>query len=141
MQAESIFRLNEGPGRAFSVSPRPLEKVEPFCSPIRTDFLLPPHGLSTEQFPVSAYAGSSKNLKDLKDLQGATPRNRQDGACIQCRRNRSLDQGKARVVGESQTVSTRNRNRKWNREETSTVSWATAQSCRLREWKESLSNL
>ena len=27
------------------------------------------HGLSTEQFPVSAYAGSSKNLKDLKDLQ------------------------------------------------------------------------
>ena len=25
------------------------------------------HGLSTEQFPVSAYAGSSKNLKDLKD--------------------------------------------------------------------------
>ena len=24
------------------------------------------HGLSTEQFPVSAYAGSSKNLKDLK---------------------------------------------------------------------------
>ena len=26
------------------------------------------HGLSTEQFPVSAYVGSSKNLKDLKDL-------------------------------------------------------------------------
>ena len=25
------------------------------------------HGLSTEQFPVSAYAGSWKNLKDLKD--------------------------------------------------------------------------
>jgi len=25
------------------------------------------HGLSTEQFPVSAYVGSSKNLKDLKD--------------------------------------------------------------------------
>ena len=25
------------------------------------------HGLSTEQDPVSAYAGSSKNLKDLKD--------------------------------------------------------------------------
>ena len=25
------------------------------------------HGLSTAQFPVSAYAGSSKNLKDLKD--------------------------------------------------------------------------
>jgi hypothetical protein len=24
------------------------------------------HGLSTEQFPVSAYVGSSKNLKDLK---------------------------------------------------------------------------
>jgi len=26
------------------------------------------HGLSTEQFPVSAYVGSSKNLKDLKDV-------------------------------------------------------------------------
>jgi len=26
------------------------------------------HGLSTEQFPVSAYVGSSKNLKDLKSL-------------------------------------------------------------------------
>ena len=26
------------------------------------------HGLSTEQVPVSAYVGSSKNLKDLKDL-------------------------------------------------------------------------
>ena len=25
------------------------------------------HGLSTQQFPVSAYVGSSKNLKDLKD--------------------------------------------------------------------------
>ena len=25
------------------------------------------HGLYTEQFPVSAYVGSSKNLKDLKD--------------------------------------------------------------------------
>jgi len=25
------------------------------------------HGLSTEQFPVSAYTGSSKNLKDLKE--------------------------------------------------------------------------
>ena len=25
------------------------------------------HGLSTEQVPVSAYVGSSKNLKDLKD--------------------------------------------------------------------------
>ena len=25
------------------------------------------HGLFTEQFPVSAYVGSSKNLKDLKD--------------------------------------------------------------------------
>ena len=25
-------------------------------------------GLSTEQFPVSAYVGSSKNLKDLKDF-------------------------------------------------------------------------
>jgi len=24
------------------------------------------HGLSTEQFPVSVYVGSSKNLKDLK---------------------------------------------------------------------------
>ena len=24
------------------------------------------HGLSTEQYPVSAYVGSSKNLKDLK---------------------------------------------------------------------------
>jgi len=30
------------------------------------------HGLSTEQFPVSAYVGSSKNLssKNLKDLKG-----------------------------------------------------------------------
>ena len=27
------------------------------------------HGFSTEQFPVSAYVGSSKNLKDLKDLR------------------------------------------------------------------------
>ena len=26
------------------------------------------HGLSTEQFPVSAYVGSSKILKDPKDL-------------------------------------------------------------------------
>ena len=26
------------------------------------------HGLSTEQFPVSAYVGSSKNQKDLRDL-------------------------------------------------------------------------
>jgi hypothetical protein len=26
------------------------------------------HGLSTEPVPVSAYVGSSKNLKDLKDL-------------------------------------------------------------------------
>ena len=26
------------------------------------------HGLSTEQFPVSAYGGSSKNLKDLQDV-------------------------------------------------------------------------
>ena len=25
------------------------------------------HGLFTEQFPVFAYAGSSKNLKDLKE--------------------------------------------------------------------------
>jgi len=25
------------------------------------------HGLSTEQFPVSAYIGCSKNLKDLKE--------------------------------------------------------------------------
>jgi hypothetical protein len=25
------------------------------------------HGLSTEQFPVSTYVGSSENLKDLKD--------------------------------------------------------------------------
>jgi len=25
------------------------------------------HGLYIEQFPVSAYVGSSKNLKDLKD--------------------------------------------------------------------------
>ena len=28
------------------------------------------HGLSTEQFPVSAYVGSSKNLKDLKEDGG-----------------------------------------------------------------------
>ena len=27
------------------------------------------HQLSTEQFPVSAYVGSSKNLQDLKDLK------------------------------------------------------------------------
>ena len=27
------------------------------------------HGLSTEQFPVSAYVGSSKNLKNLKDAE------------------------------------------------------------------------
>jgi hypothetical protein len=26
----------------------------------------PVHGLSTQQFPVSAYVGSSKNLQDLK---------------------------------------------------------------------------
>ena len=34
------------------------------------------HGLSTEQFSVSAYAGSSKDLKDLKhlkDLKGIVP--------------------------------------------------------------------
>ena len=30
------------------------------------------HGLSTEQFPVSAYVGSSKNLKDLKVLGKCT---------------------------------------------------------------------
>ena len=30
------------------------------------DVILRKHGLSTEQFPVSAYIGSSKNLKDLK---------------------------------------------------------------------------
>jgi len=29
------------------------------------------HGLSTEQVPVSAYVGSSKNLKDLKMALGA----------------------------------------------------------------------
>ena len=29
-------------------------------------------GLSTEQFPVSAYVGSSKNLKDLKVALGST---------------------------------------------------------------------
>jgi len=28
------------------------------------------HGLSTEQFPVSAYVGSSKNLKDILPRQG-----------------------------------------------------------------------
>jgi len=28
------------------------------------------HGLFTEQFPVSAYVGSSKDLKDLNDLTG-----------------------------------------------------------------------
>ena len=27
------------------------------------------HGLSTEQFPVSAYVGSSENLKDLTEDQ------------------------------------------------------------------------
>ena len=31
------------------------------------------HGLSTEQFPVSAYVGSSKNLKDLKEHPAAEP--------------------------------------------------------------------
>ena len=31
-------------------------------------FFLRKHGLSTEPVPVSAYVGSSKNLKDLKDL-------------------------------------------------------------------------
>jgi len=34
----------------------------------------PSDGLSTEQFPVSAYGGSSKNLKDLKDLNGGQAR-------------------------------------------------------------------
>ena len=29
------------------------------------------HGLSTKQFPVAAYVGSSKNLKDLKHLADA----------------------------------------------------------------------
>ena len=29
------------------------------------------HRLSTEQFPVSAYVGSSKNLKDLQKMQSA----------------------------------------------------------------------
>jgi len=29
------------------------------------------HGLSTEQFPVSAYVGISKNLKDLKRVTGS----------------------------------------------------------------------
>jgi len=29
------------------------------------------HGLSTDQFPVSAYVGSSKNLNDLKDVGSA----------------------------------------------------------------------
>ena len=33
------------------------------------------HGLSTEQFPVSAYVGISKNLRDLKDKTGP-PRDR-----------------------------------------------------------------
>ena len=31
------------------------------------------HGLSTEPVPVSAYVGSSKNPKDLKDWLLATP--------------------------------------------------------------------
>jgi hypothetical protein len=35
------------------------------------------HGLSTEQFPVSAYIGSSKNLKDLTDLFSRAIRNRE----------------------------------------------------------------
>ena len=30
------------------------------------------HGLSKEQFPVSAYVGSSKNLKDLKVAEDRT---------------------------------------------------------------------
>ena len=32
---------------------------------------LGPHGLSTERFPESAYVGSSKKLKELKDLPGS----------------------------------------------------------------------
>ena len=35
------------------------------------------HGLSTEPVPVSAYVGSSKNLKDLKD--GGRVRRRAEG--------------------------------------------------------------
>jgi hypothetical protein len=41
--------------------------------PVRTDHDIEgrgserKHGLSTEQVPVSAYVGSSKNIKDLKD--------------------------------------------------------------------------
>jgi len=34
-------------------------------------FPLRKHGLSTKQFPGSAYVGSSKNLKDLKDRSEA----------------------------------------------------------------------
>ena len=36
--------------------------------PNRTGPMERKHGLSTEQVPASAYAGSSKNLKDLKDV-------------------------------------------------------------------------
>jgi len=36
------------------------------CVPVHSGFEERKHGLYTEQFPVSAYVGSSKNLKDLK---------------------------------------------------------------------------
>jgi len=53
------------PNPTFGLSPSRLQD----SSPSR-------HGLSTEQFPVSAYVGSSKNLNDLKDpsrLQDSSP--------------------------------------------------------------------
>ena len=38
------------------------------CLPICSDLLGRQHGLSTEPVPVYAYVGSSKKLKDLKDV-------------------------------------------------------------------------
>ena len=44
------------------------------------------HGLSTEQFPVSAYVGSSKNLKDLQEGSSPTARS---PSCPRCARVRT----------------------------------------------------
>ena len=43
-------------------------------------------GLSTEQFPVSAYTGSSKNLNDLKDLP---PLAQSDGGIVPASEHRA----------------------------------------------------
>jgi len=57
-------------GRIFTLDP--LDQGVPFLPLLplgsRGPLIRPmSHGLSTEQVPVSAYVGSSKNLKDLKD--------------------------------------------------------------------------